>query len=87
MDAGHQEPICRNGLNCVTESMRTRRGVIGSALLAAALVFGGAGLARAGGDITFRLILRGDVIEGDSFTLAVNELADPPTIISPGIRC
>lgn len=27
------------------------------------------------------------MIDGDAFSLAVNELAEPPTIISPGIRC
>lgn len=71
--------------------MHSRIRVVGRALLVAALISSVAGVARAGGeaggDITFRLILRGDVIEGDSFTLAVNELVDPPTIISPGVRC
>ena len=71
--------------------MRSGIRAIGPALLAAALLVGFSGVARAGGeaggDITFRLILRGDVIDGDAFTLGVNELAEPPTIISPGVRC
>lgn len=71
--------------------MRTRSRVTAPALLAATLLLGGAGVARAGGeaggDITFRLILRGDVIEGDNFSLAVNDLGPTGLIISPGIRC
>jgi len=41
----------------------------------------------AGGSITFRLVLRGTVREGDSFTLAVNDLGPAGLIISPGVRC
>lgn len=71
--------------------MPSRIRVVGRALLVAAILSSISGLARAGeeagGAITFRLILRGDVIDGDAFTLSVNELADPPTIISPGVRC
>lgn len=71
--------------------MRIVGRTIRPALLAAALVVSLAGVARAGGeaggDITFRLVLRGDVIEGDAFFLGVGEVADDPTIISPGIRC
>lgn len=71
--------------------MHSRIRVVGRALVVAALLSSVAGVARAGGeaggDITFRLILRGDVIDGDAFTLGVNELAGPPTIISPGVRC
>lgn len=60
-------------------------------LLVAVLLISFAGLARAGeeagGDITFRLVLRGEVAEGDAFSLGVNELAEPPTIIGTGVRC
>ncbi len=71
--------------------MHRRIRVVARALLVAALLSSVAGLAQAGGEaggeITFRLILRGEVIEGDAFTLGINELAEPPTIISPGVRC
>lgn len=65
------------------------RGLV--AALCAALVLtmgvGSATLAgsEAGGDVTFRLVLRGDVVAGDAFSLGVN--ADNGVIISPGIRC
>lgn len=62
-----------------------------AAVLAAALLLSLAGVAQAGeeagGDITFRLVLRGEVAEGDAFSLGVNELAEPPTIIGTGVRC
>lgn len=58
-------------------------------VLAAAVLFVSAvGVTRAGepgGDVTFRLTLRGDVAEGDGFSLGVT--ADNGVIISPGIRC
>jgi hypothetical protein len=41
---------------------------------------------EAGGDITFRLTLRGEVVDGDGFSLSVNAI-DNPGIISPGILC
>lgn len=40
---------------------------------------------ESGGDVTFRLTLRGDVVADDAFSLAVN--ASNGAIISPGIRC
>lgn len=65
--------------------------LVARALVVAALLSSFSSLARAGaepgGDITFRLTLRGDVIDGDTFTLSVIELAEPPTIIGPGARC
>lgn len=71
--------------------MRIRNRAIGPAMLGAALIVSLGGVARAGGeaggDITFRLILRGDVVEGDAFSLGVNELAEPPTIIGAGTLC
>jgi hypothetical protein len=70
--------------------MRTRSGVTGAAVLVAVLLLS-AGAAQAGGeaggDITFRLVLRGDVIDGDNFSLAVNDLGPTGLIISPGVRC
>lgn len=58
-------------------------------LAAVALFVSAVGATRAGseqgGDITFRLGLRGDVAEGDGFSLAVN--ASNGSIISPGVRC
>jgi hypothetical protein len=71
--------------------MDTGRRVLAAAWLAAVLLLGAAGVVHAGdtgGEITFRLVLRGDVIEGDAFSLGVNELGvENPTIISPGVRC
>ncbi len=68
--------------------IRTR--ALGSAVVAAALLVSLAGVTRAGGeaggDITFRLTLRGDVVEGDGFTLGIMA-TDNPTIISPGFLC
>lgn len=70
--------------------MRTCHRVVGPVLLAAALLIGVPGAARAGeeagGDIIFRLTLRGDVVDGDGFSLGINAI-DNPTIISPGILC
>lgn len=60
------------------------------AVLAAALLLSLAGVTHAGGeaggDITFRLVLRGDVVEGDGFSLAVNPI-DNSLIVSPGFIC
>jgi len=70
--------------------MRTYRRAIGPALLAAAFLITFAGAARAGGeaggDITFRLTLRGEVVDGDAFTLGIIAI-DNKTIISPGTLC
>ena len=67
---------------------RTRRvlAALGAALVfvASAATVSVAG-SEPGGNATFRLILRGDVVAGDAFSLAVN--ADNGLIISPGIRC
>lgn len=71
--------------------MYIRSRVLGAATLAVALMVIGGTDAQAtqgaGGDIIFRLILHGDVTEGDAFTLSVNELTANPSIISPGTRC
>jgi hypothetical protein len=73
------------------DAMGIRGRMLGPALLAGAILLGAAGVVHAGdtpgGEITFRLVLRGDVIEGDNFSLGVNELTYPADIISPGIRC
>lgn len=70
--------------------MRSGIRVVGPAMLAATLFVGVAGVAHAGGeaggDITFRLILRGNVTAGDAFTLGIMAI-DNKTIISPGVMC
>lgn len=72
--------------------MRSHRRACRSALLAAALLVSLTGVVHAGeeagGDITFRITLRGDVVEGDGFTLSVNDVSSAdPGIIDPGELC
>ena len=64
---------------------RVLRGLAAALILVASTATAVVAGSEPGADVTFRLILRGDVVAGDAFSLAVN--ADNGLIISPGILC